>query len=149
MSWEFPDLKGGDPVSWGIPVVGIPNYTGIGDSTDGPFENKNSTLQFLNNTSITRGKHSFRFGGEIRKDQFNQVGNQLAAAVSVSPLRRRRIPRALTAGSGLPAQGDAFASFLLGNVTLTEVAAQIAAAQFRATSFRLVSGRRLEDHARG
>ena len=52
-------------------------------------------------------------------------------------------PKALTAGSGLPTQGDAFASFLLGNVTLTEVAAQIAAAQFRATTFAL-SGRQLK-----
>ena len=72
----IPGLKGGDPVSWGIPSIGIANYNGIGDGTDGPFENKNSTLQFLNNTSVTRGKHAFRFGGEIRKDQFNQVGNQ-------------------------------------------------------------------------
>ena len=53
----IPGLKGGDPVSWGIPSVSIANYNGIGDSTDGPFENKNSTLQFLNNTSVTRGKH--------------------------------------------------------------------------------------------
>jgi hypothetical protein len=73
---NIPGLKGGDPVSWGIPAVGIANYQGIGDSTDGPFENKNSTLQFLNNTSVTKGRHSFRFGGEIRRDQFNQVGNQ-------------------------------------------------------------------------
>jgi hypothetical protein len=50
----IPGLKGGEPVSWGIPAVGITNYNGIGDSTDGPFENKNNTLQFLNNTSITR-----------------------------------------------------------------------------------------------
>ncbi len=133
----IPGLKGGEPVSWGIPSVGIANYQGIGDSTDGPFENKNSALQFLNNTSITKGKHSFRFGGEIRKDQFNQVGNQFGRgnfSFSVTPTQD---PRALTTGSGLPTQGDAFASFLLGNVTLTEVAAQIAAAQFRATSFAL------------
>jgi len=133
----IPGLKGGDPVSWGIPSIGIPNYTGIGDSTDGPFENKNSSLQFLNNTSITHGKHSFRFGGEVRKDQFNQVGNQFGRGSFTFAITPTQDPRALTAGSGLPAQGDAFASFLLGNVTLTEVAAQIAAAQFRATSFAL------------
>jgi len=131
----IPGLKGGDPVSWGIPSIGIPNYTGIGDSTDGPFENKNSTLQFLNNTSITRGKHSFRFGGEVRRDQFNQVGNQFGRGSFTFAITPTQDPRALTAGTGLLAQGDAFASFLLGNVTLTEVAAQIAAAQFRATSF--------------
>ncbi len=72
----IPGLKGGDPVSWGIPSISIANYNGIGDGTDGPFENKNNTLQFLNNTSITKGNHSFRFGGEICRDQFNQVGNQ-------------------------------------------------------------------------
>jgi hypothetical protein len=133
----IPGLQGGDPVSWGIPSVGIPNYTGIGDSTDGPFENKNSTLQFLNNTSISHGKHAFRFGGEFRKDQFNQVGNQFGRGSFSFAITPTQDPRALTAGSGLPAQGDGFASFLLGNVTLTEVAAQIAAARFRATSFAL------------
>jgi hypothetical protein len=131
----IPGLKGGGPVSWGIPSITIPNYTGIGDSTDGPFENKNSSLQFLNNTSITHGKHSFRLGGEVRKDQFNQVGNQYGRGSFTFATTPTQDPRALTAGSGLPAQGDAFASFLLGNVTLTEVAAQIAAAQFRATNF--------------
>src|SRR5713226_5046426 len=126
----IPGLKGGDPVSWGIPSIGIANYNGIGDSTDGPFENKNSTLQFLNNTSIVSGKHAFRFGGEIRRDQFNQVGNQYGRGsfgFSQTP----------TYDPVTHSQGDAFASFLLGNVTLTEVAAQIASVQFRATSFAL------------
>src|SRR6266550_4432878 len=126
----IPGLKGGDPVSWGIPSIGISNYNGIGDGTDGPFENKNSTLQFLNNTSITRGKHAFRFGGEIRKDQFNQVGNQYGRGsfgFSTTP----------TWDPVTHTQGDAFASFLLGNVTLTEVAAQIASVKFRDTSFAL------------
>ena len=124
----IPGLKGGDPVSWGIPSISIANYNGIGDSTDGPFENKNSTLQFLNNTSITVGRHAIRFGGEIRRDQFNQVGNQYGRGsftFSQTP----------TYDPVTHAQGDAFASFLLGNVTLTEVAAQIASVQFRATSF--------------
>ena len=134
---NIPGLKGGAPVSWGIPAIGIANYSGIGDSTDGPFENKDNTLQFLNNTSIIKGKHSIRFGGEIRRDQYNQVGNQFGRGsfgFSVTPTQD---PKALAAGSKLPTQGDAFASFLLGNVTLTEVAAQIAAAQFRATTFAL------------
>jgi hypothetical protein len=124
----IPGLKGGDPVSWGIPSIGIANYNGIGDGTDGPFENKNNTLQFLNNTSVTRGKHAFRFGGEIRRDQFNQVGNQYGRGSFSFSQTPTQDPVTHT-------QGDAFASFLLGNVTLTEVAAQIASVQFRSTSF--------------
>jgi hypothetical protein len=126
----IPGLKGGEPVSCGIPSIGIANYNGIGDGTDGPFENKNNTLQFLNNTSVVRGKHAFRFGGEIRRDQFNQVGNQYGRgsfSFSTTP----------TQDPVTHLQGDAFASFLLGNVTLTEAAAQIASVQFRATSFAL------------
>src|SRR5260370_201385 len=133
----IPGLKGGDPVSWGIPSIGIANYNGNGDGTDGPFENKNNTLQFLNNTSITRGSHAFRFGGETRRDQFNQVGNQYGRGSFSFGFTPTQDPRARAVGSTLPSQGDGFASFLLGNVTTTEVAAQIASVQFRATSFAL------------
>ena len=127
---KIPGLNGGDPVTWGIPTVGIPNYAGIGDSTDGPFVNNNNSLQFLNNTSITRGKHAFRFGAEVRRDQYNQDGNQFGRgsfSFSTTP----------TWDPSTSSGGDAFASFLLGNVTLTEVAAQIASVQYRQTSFYL------------
>jgi outer membrane receptor for monomeric catechols len=65
--------------------------------------------------------------------KINQFGRG-SFSFSVTPTQD---PKALAAGSNLPTQGDAFASFLLGNVTLTEVAAQIAAARFRATTFAL------------
>ncbi len=100
---KIPGLSGGDPVTWGIPTVGIPNYTGIGDSTDGPFVNNNNSLQFLNNTSITRGKHSFRFGGEIRRDQYNQDENQFGRgsfSFSTTPTWDR--PTALAATHSRP-----------------------------------------------
>ena len=121
---KIPGLSGGDAVTWGIPTIGIPNYTGIGDSTDGPFVNNNRSLQFLNNTTLTRGKHTIRFGAEIRRDQYNQDGNQFGRGsftFSTTP----------TWDPSTSSGGDAFASFLLGNVTLTEVAAQIGSVQFR------------------
>src|SRR5207248_1626482 len=68
----------GAPITWGIPSVGFTNWQGLGDDSEGPYENKYNSLQFLNNTSWVRGKHTFRFGGEIRRDQFNQDGNQFA-----------------------------------------------------------------------
>ena len=127
MNSRSPGLNGGDAVTWGTPTVGIPNYAGIGDSTDGPFVNNNNSLQFLNNASITRGKHAFRFGAEVRRDQYNQDGNQFGRgsfSFSTTP----------TWDPSTSSGGDAFASFL-GNVTLTEVAAQIASVQYRQTSF--------------
>ena len=121
------DSNGGDTVTWGIPSIGIPNYTGIGDRTDGPFVNNNRSLQFLNNTSMTRGKHALRFGARVRRDQYNQDDNQFGRgsfSFSTTP----------TWDPSNSSGGDAFASFLLGNVTLTEVAAQIASVRYRQTS---------------
>lgn len=125
---KIPGLNSGDAVTWGIPTVGIPNYQGIGDSTDGPFVNNNRSLQFLNNTSVIRGKHAFRFGGELRRDQYNQDGNQFGRG-SFSFSTTPTLDPATSTG------GDAFASFLLGNITLTEVAAQIASVQYRQSTY--------------
>ena len=65
-------------MQWGIPNVTLINYSGLGDSTEGPYANDNNTLQFIDNFSWIRGKHTFRFGGEFRRDNYNQVGNQFA-----------------------------------------------------------------------
>jgi len=88
---------------------------------------QDNTLQFLNNTSITRGKHAFRFGGEIRRDQFNQVGNQYGRGSFGFSQVQTRIPRRTRRVTHLPRSAR--------NVSLTEVAAQIASVRFRATSF--------------
>jgi hypothetical protein len=126
----IPGLAAGQPVQWGIPNVTIANYASIGDDTEGPYENKNNSLQFLNNTSWIRGKHTLRFGGEIRRDQYNQVGNQFARGQWTFDQQATQNPTSKT-------QGDAFASFLLGQLYQAEAAVAIASAQFRATSFAL------------
>jgi hypothetical protein len=124
----IPGLSDGPPVQWGIPNVTIINYSSIGDDTEGPYENKNSSMQFLNNTSIIRGKHSFRFGGEIRRDEYNQVGNQFARGQWTFDQQATQNPLTKTGG-------DAFAGFLIGQLYQAEAAVAIASAQFRAVSF--------------
>ncbi|MBS1875505.1 MAG: TonB-dependent receptor [Acidobacteria bacterium] len=126
----IPGLNPGDPVVWGIPNVTLINYSSIGDDTEGPYENKNNSLQFLNNTSWTHGKHTFRFGGEIRREQFNQVGNQFARGQWTFDLSATQNPQTKTGG-------DSFAGFLLGQLYQAEAAVSIASAQFRSTSFSL------------
>ena len=44
----------------------------------GPYTNRNKVFEFTDNVSWIRGRHSFKVGGNIRFDQFNQVGNQFA-----------------------------------------------------------------------
>lgn len=123
----IPGLNTGAPITWGIPSVGITNYAGIGDDSEGPYENKNHSMQFLNNTSWIRGRHTIRFGGEIRNDHFNQDGNQFARGSFGFEINATRSGSAATGG-------NAFADFLLGEVRRAETAVAIGSARFRATS---------------
>lgn len=126
----IPGLKGGAPITYGIPAIGLTNYSGFGDDSEGPYENRNRSMQFLNNTSWIRGHHTLRFGGEVRNEQFNQDGNQFArGSFGFEVNASRRGPT----GSNLG--GDAFADFLLGEVRRAEQAVAIGSARFRATSF--------------
>src|SRR5207244_8187078 len=96
--------------------------------SDGPYANHNYSLQFTDNISWIHGKHSFRFGGEIRHDGYNQVGNQFARGSFTFDINATRNP---ATASG----GDDFADFILGQVKRSEAAVAIASAQFRALSF--------------
>lgn len=127
----IPGLASGPPVQWGIPNVSINSYSGFGNSSEGPYENNNRATQFINNLSWIRGKHTFKFGGEIRRDEYNQVGNQFARG-------QFTFDRNATANPLLPSSantGNAFANLLLGQVFQAEAAVSIAQAQFRATGF--------------
>ena len=64
------------PEAWGIPSIGISGYSGFGDSTEGPYTNRNKVFEFIDNMSWIKGKHALKVGGSLRFDQFNQVGNQ-------------------------------------------------------------------------
>jgi hypothetical protein len=117
-------------VQWGIPGVGIDRYNGFGNSSEGPYENNNYALQFVNNTSWIHGKHSFRFGGEIRQDVYRQIGNQFARG-------QFTFIRNATNNPSQANTGDAFADFLLAQTYQSEAAVSIASADFHSTSFAL------------
>ena len=128
----IPGLNGGPAVQWGIPNVSLQGvWAGFGNDSEGPYENNNSALQFVNNFSWIRGKHSFKIGGEIRQDRYDQVGNQFARGQFTFQRNATNLPGA--AGR----TGDPLADFLLGEVFQAEAAVQIAQAKFRSTGFAL------------
>lgn len=128
----IPGLASGPPVQWGIPNVSLAGvYTGFGNDSEGPYENNNSSMQFINNFSWVRGKHAFKFGGEVRQDRYNQIGNQFARG-------QFTFQRNATNNLALPGvSGDPFADYLLGEVYQSEAAVSIADARFRSTGFAL------------
>jgi hypothetical protein len=125
----IPGLPKGTPVTYGIPNISIGKYSGFGDDSEGPYANDNNSLQFVDSLSVVRGLHSFKFGGEFRRDHYNQVGNQFARGQFTFDSSATQN----VAGVG----GDEFADFLLGQVKRSEVAVAIASAKFLQNSFSL------------
>jgi hypothetical protein len=129
---SIPGLASGPPVQWGIPNISMDHgLSGFGNSSEGPYENNNRSMQFINNLSWIRGKHTLKFGGEFRNDVYRQIGNQFARSQLTFLRNATRNPGV----TGIT--GDAYADLLLGQVQQAEAAVSIANADFRANTFYL------------
>jgi hypothetical protein len=115
----IPGIALNPPEAWGIPSIGITGFSGFGDSTEGPYTNRNHAFEFSNNLSWIRGRHSFKAGGSFRYDMYNQVGNQFARG----NFQFQNI-----------ATGYGFGDYLLGYTQQTESAVALAVTKFRALS---------------
>ena len=128
---NLPNLPAGPGVTWGIPNVTFNEggYAGFGDNSDGPYQNQNNTTQFLDNISWNKGKHSFKFGFEYDRQNFNQFGNQYTRGQYAF----NAFSTALIGSDGKAVQGtgDAFAEFLLGDIYQPTVAVAAAQAAFQ------------------
>ena len=125
----IPGLKPGDPSTWGVPsiVLNGDGFSGFGDNSDGPYVNKNNTLQFVDNLSWIHGKHTFRFGFEYTRQNFDQVGNQFSRGqFSFQPFATQG-----PAKTG----GNSFAEFLLGDLYQSSVAVAVGNAMFQRNNF--------------
>ncbi len=70
-------LYSASPLAYGVPAItlgsGVSSFGGVT-----PWVTRNHTFQFSDNLSIIHGKHSMKMGVEIRRDRYNQYGNQKA-----------------------------------------------------------------------
>src|SRR5215472_13554782 len=56
-----------DPVNFGMPEIDVDGFNQMGGNHGWPLlTTPNQTYQWVDNVSYTRGKHTFRFGGEFR-----------------------------------------------------------------------------------
>ncbi len=74
---KIPGLFAASPLAYGVPAIGLGGgVAGFGGVT--PWVTRNHTFQLMDNLSIIRGRHSIKMGGEVRRDRYNQFGNQKA-----------------------------------------------------------------------
>ena len=125
---KIPGLNTPDPATWGIPrMEGFPGLSGFGDNSSGPFVLNDATFEFNDNVSWTRGRHSFRFGAEIRRDRYNNFGNEFPRGSFDFNGQSTRNPNNLTGGYSV-------ADFFLGQIQYGEAAVALAFDHFRATT---------------
>ena len=68
------NLPSDNPLYWGVPNINITGLSGLGEESDAPFINYDTTIQLVDNFSWTLGTHSWKFGGEVRRVRYNQIG---------------------------------------------------------------------------
>jgi hypothetical protein len=129
----IPNITPGPPVQWGIPQPSFSGdgFTAIGDGSDDPYQISDNTTQFVDNLSWIKGKHTFKFGFEYERDNFDALGNQFLRGQFTFQPNATQNP-AHPAGTG-----DAFAEFLLGDIYQSTVAFQDAMANYQRNDFSI------------
>ena len=124
----LPGLDATNSATWGIPQIrNMPGFSGWGDDTNGPYVLQDAIFQGLDNFSWVIGKHSLRMGGEIRRDRYNQLGNEFArGAFSFSGIQTAN-PNTLTGGYPM-------AAYMLGVNSEVDGTVALAFEQMRGTS---------------
>jgi hypothetical protein len=116
------------PNAWGIPNITITGYSMFGNLGDGPFVNHNRIRQWTDTFSLTRGKHTLRFGAEVRTDDYDQIGNSVTIGRFTFDSSATQNPAARKG------TGNGFGDFLLGLPKTSEGALDLAIVKFRALS---------------
>ncbi|MBI1358425.1 MAG: hypothetical protein GC160_29160 [Acidobacteria bacterium] len=75
----------GDEITSGLALFSISGFTGLGDNGFSPAIVVSDNLQYSDNLSYTRGRHSFKFGGEYQRRRYNALqSNAFRGSMSFS-----------------------------------------------------------------
>jgi hypothetical protein len=126
----IPNLAPGLPSTWGIPSVNFTDdiFSGLGDSSDGPYVTTDPNTSISDNITWVHGKHSIDLGFEYERQVFNELGNQESRGnFSFLPNATAEV---VTPGATVSGTGSAFADFLLGEIQQDVYAVSIAQANY-------------------
>jgi hypothetical protein len=125
---KIPGLFSSSPLAYGVPAIGLGGgINSFGGVT--PWVTRNNSFQFMDNLSLIRGRHSIKIGGEIRRDRYNQFGNQKATGEFLFDGQATFNP----ANRG--ATGFIFADFMIGETSGAARVVAMANAMLRRSSY--------------
>jgi hypothetical protein len=127
------NLPSDNPLYWGVPNINVAGISNLGEESDAPFINYDTTIQLIDNFAWTLGKHSYKFGGEVRRVRYNQIGGVVTRGRFTFDNRYTSNPLLPVAERG----GQSFADFLLGHFNTSEAQIGQPVANFRSNYFAL------------
>ena len=127
------NLPTDNPLYWGVPNIGVSGLSGLGEESDAPFINDDKTIQVVDNFSWIFGEHSVKFGGEVRRVLYDQIGGVVTRGRFGFGPTYTNNGRVGAAGTG----GHAFADFLLGHFNNAEAQIGAPIADFRSNYYAL------------
>ncbi|NOT62462.1 MAG: TonB-dependent receptor, partial [Acidobacteria bacterium] len=127
------NIPSDNPLYWGVPNIITTGISNLGEESDAPFINYDTTFQLIDNFSWTFGKHSAKFGGEWRRVRYNQIGGVVTRGRFNFDGRFTQQPLLAAAQRG----GSAVADFLLGHFNNSEGQIGAPVANFRSNYFAL------------
>jgi len=127
----IPNLQSGPSTTWGIPSVGFTGdiFSGLGDSSDGPYVTSDPDISINDNINWVHGKHFIDLGFQYERQTFKELGNQFSRGNFV--FQRDATAQVTSPGVLAAGTGSAFASFLLGDLYSSTYAVQIAQANYK------------------
>jgi hypothetical protein len=127
------NLPTDNPLYWGVPNIGITGLSGLGEESDAPFINHDTTFQVVDNFCWSVGQHSIKFGGELRRVLYDQIGGVVTRGRWAFDGRYTGNPLVPVASRG----GAPFADFLLGHFNRSEGQVGAPIANFRSGYYAL------------
>lgn len=121
------------PINYGVPQINYTNYTDLNDPV--PALRRNQTFRFMDTVGYSRGKHTMRAGGEIRRTQTNTRNDPTArGSFTFTGLMTSQLD---AAGRPVSGTGNDFADFLLGLPQSTTVRFGSSNTYFRSWGFNV------------
>jgi hypothetical protein len=131
-------MKVPDENSWGVPNIPLSqNLTSFGNPTSSPFQINDKVFQWVDNFSWVIGKHSLRFGGEYRYNEFPQVGNEFPRGQFYYDNRFTQVYTPTSATTAQASGGYTGADYMLGATYNAIAAVALAQSDFRSSEWAL------------
>ncbi len=105
-----------NPIDFGVPIINPTGYDRIGEATNLPQDRHDNTYEWADSFSWTTGKHTFKFGTEIRRFQENFLFDSSArGTLNFNPFYSAQVTTSSTGVVNSVANtGNAIADLLMG-----------------------------------